>query len=100
MDVWSGRSVSEYLSSRRDEARAQRACLRLSRVMAGGSQESLQLLAESKVLLLYVSWQHTHRADATKPERFSWRQSCVDTEEQQQAAGVYHVRADGTVLFW
>ncbi|WIA08247.1 hypothetical protein OEZ85_007692 [Tetradesmus obliquus] len=29
---------------------------------------------------------HTHRADATKPERFSWRQSCVDTEEQQQAA--------------
>ncbi|WIA28309.1 hypothetical protein OEZ86_010860 [Tetradesmus obliquus] len=86
MDVWSGRSVSEYLSSRRDEARAQRACLRLSRVMAGGSQESLQLLAEFKVLLLYVSWQHTHRADATKPERFSWRQSCVDTEEQQQAA--------------
>ncbi|WIA08232.1 hypothetical protein OEZ85_007678 [Tetradesmus obliquus] len=54
--------------------------------MAGSSQESLQLMAERKVLLLYASWQDTEGAGTVGPGRFGWRQSFVDTEEQQQAA--------------
>jgi hypothetical protein len=79
-----GRCVAEYRRQKREAAKAKRAQWSLSAVLrastASGSLQSLQFMAEHKVLVLYASWQAVFGESSVGADAFNWKQACVDIE--------------------
>jgi hypothetical protein len=70
--------------------KAKRARFSLTAVMNSTAEDRsdlLQWVADNSTLVLYGSWQPTYGEVNKQTGYFNWHQACVDTEEQQQAAG-------------